>query len=427
MTRMVQKTTLVLVLALASFAARGETGAGGNDGVWPGFRGPGGGAVSRDTNTTVAWDIPAGKGLLWKADLPLSGAGSPIIWGDRVFLSGADTKGHGAIFAYDTKSGKLLWRGDVPLTGEPKIFDENTTLAAPTPVTDGKRVYAVFATGTIAAFNLDGSPAWTADLGLPDMQYGYASSPILHKNLLIVQFDQEAEGMAALVAYDTQTGKVAWRSKRSMGGSWCSPIVAETAKGPQIVVVSCGGVAAYEPADGNVIWTVKRESRDVVCTPVFTKGLVVASLGSSGTLAVRPDGRGDVTATHVVWENGDAGSDVASPVAFVDWVFVPGYALIALNAATGKKEAEFELNGTIYASPIVAGGKLYLVDRDGAVTIARADKTLGILGKTAIGEPVDATPAVANGCLFVRTHKRLICIKPAGGEAPGKTPPAGPN
>lgn len=426
MSGMTQVAALVIAMGLAPLAARAETGLGGNDGFWPGFRGPGGSAVSRDTNTSVAWDIPSGKGLLWKVDLPLPGAGSPIVWGDRVFLSGADTQGHGAVFAFEAKSGKLAWKGDVPLTGEPRIFDENTTLAASTPVTDGKRVYAVFATGAIAAFNLDGSPAWKDDLGVPELQYGYASSPVLHKNLLIVQFDQEAEGMAELIAYDTQTGKVAWRTKRAMGASWCSPIVAETAKGPQIVVVSCGGVAAYEPADGKEIWTVKRESRDIVCTPVFNNGLVVATLGSVGTLAIRPDGRGDVTATHVVWENGDAGSDVASPVAFGDGVFVPSYAVMALNAASGKKEAELELNGTVYASPIVAGGKLYLIDRDGAVTIAKADKTLGILGKTAIGEPVDATPAVANGCLFVRTHKRLIGIQPAGGDASGKTPQAGP-
>jgi outer membrane protein assembly factor BamB len=423
MKRIAYEMALVMTSAIASWAVGAETGM---NGIWPGFRGPCGSAVSPDTNTAVSWNIPGGTGLLWKADLPLPGAGSPIIWGDRVYLSGADTGGHGAVFAYDAKTGKLLWRGDVPLTGEPRIFDEHTTFAAPTPVTDGKRVYAVFATGAIAAFNIDGTPAWKADLGVPDLQYGYASSPVLHNNLLIVQFDQEAEGLAELVAFEAQTGKVAWRSKRSMGGSWCSPIIAETAKGPQLVVVSCGGVAAYEPAAGSVIWTVKRESSDVVCTPVFTKGLVVATLGSSGTLAVRPDGRGDVTATHVAWENGEAGSDVASAVAFGDWVFVPGYALMALNAATGKKEAELELNGTIYASPIVAGGKLYLVDRDGAVTIARADKTLGVLGKPAIGEPVDATPAVANGCIFVRTHKRLICIKSAGGEASGKASPAGP-
>lgn len=408
------KTALVMALAMASFLARGETVAGGNDGFWPGFRGPGGSAVSPASNPPAAGDI-SGTGLLWKADLPLPGAGSPIVWGDRVFLSGADTGGHGAVFAYEAKSGKLLWRGDVPLTGKPAIFDEHTTFAAPTPVTDGKRVYAVFATGAIAAFNTDGSPAWTADLGVPEIQYGYASSPLRYKNLLIVQFDQETEGEAALVAFDAETGKIAWRAKRALGTSWCSPAVFETAGGPQIVAASCGGVAAYDPKDGSEIWSVRQESRDIVCTPVFAKGLVIATLGSSGTIAIRPDGKGDVSATHVAWKNDDAGADVASPVAYGDWVFVPSYAMLCLSAADGKQAAECEVDGTYYASPVVAGGKLYLIDREGAVTILKADKTLAVLGKAAVGEPVDATPALAGGRLFVRSHKRLLCFRPAAG------------
>lgn len=405
---------MLLSAALAAFPARGEPAAGGNNAAWPGFRGPGGSAVSAETNPPSAGDLSGGKGLLWKADLPLPGAGSPIVWGDRVFLSGADAAGHGAVFAYEAKSGKPLWRGDVPLTGNPTIFDEHTTFAAPTPVTDGKRVFAVFATGAIAAFNMDGSTAWTADLGVPEIQYGYASSPLLYKNRLIVQLDQEAEGEAALVAFDAETGKIAWRAKRAMGASWCSPAVFETAKGPQIVTASCGGVAAYDPKDGSEIWRFKEESHDIVCTPVFTKGLVVATLAAEGTFAIRPDGRGDVTATHLAWKNDDASADVASPVAFGDWVFVPSYAVQCLSAADGKPAAECEVDGTYYASPFVAGGKLYLVNRDGAVTILKADKTLAALGKAAVGEPVDATPAVAGGRLFVRTHKRLLCFRPAG-------------
>jgi outer membrane protein assembly factor BamB len=238
----IQSKLLTAVLVLAGLAAKGQT-SGNGKAVWPGFRGGALQAVAADA-PAEGWALEGGKGLLWKIDLPLPGAGSPIVWGDHVFLSGADTKGHGAVFAYDAKSGKLLWRGEVPLTGEPKIFDEHTTFAAPTPVTDGKRVYAVFATGAIAAFNLDGSSAWTEDLDVPEIEYGYASSPALYKNLLIVQFDQEAEGEAALIAFATETGKTVWRAKRNMGPSWGSPAVIETGKGPQIVLVSREGVAA---------------------------------------------------------------------------------------------------------------------------------------------------------------------------------------
>lgn len=400
------------VLLLGVLLARGQQAGGGKGAAWPGFRGGAFQAVVAEG--PAGWEVQDGKGLLWKVDLPLPGAGSPVVWGDRVFLSGADTGGKGAVFAFEAKTGKLLWRGDVALKGQPKLFDEHTTFAAPTPVTDGKRVYAVFATGAIAAFDMDGKPAWTEDLGVPEIQYGYASSPVLHNNLLLVQFDQEAEDAAELVAFHADTGKVAWRTKRSMGASWCTPAVFETAKGPQIVLASCGGVAAYDPKDGSELWRFKQETHDIVNTPVFAKGLVIATLAGDGTFAILPDGRGDVTTTHLAWKNDDASADVASPVAYGDWVFVPSYALQCLSAADGKQAAECEVDGTYYASPLVAGGTIHLINRDGEMTLVKADKTLAVLGKAKIGEPVDATPAVAGGCLYVRTHKRLLCFRPAG-------------
>ncbi|OGV53292.1 MAG: hypothetical protein A2X45_17055 [Lentisphaerae bacterium GWF2_50_93] len=387
-------------------------------GGWTAFRGAGNLAVSPDTNTAVTWDVNGGKGILWKADLPLPGSGSAIVSGNNVMVCSA-AGNQGAIFCYDAKSGNLLWKGTVPLKGKPEVFEEETTTFAPaTPVTDGKRVFAIFATGTVAAFNMDGSTAWIADLGLPEINYGYVSSPVLYNNLLLVQHDQSDE-KAALVAFDAQTGKEAWRTKRSMGASWCSPGIVETAKGPQIILVSCGGVAAYDPKDGHEIWAVKNECNDIVPSPAFIKGLVIATNGKC-TLAIRPDGAGDVTKTHVAWRNDEAGSDVASPVASGDCVFVAATAVLCLNATDGKKVGEREVEGQIYASPVVAGGKLYLINRDGAAVILKADKTLEVLGKASFGEPVDATPAVSGGCLYVRTLKKLICIAPAGDVAAPK-------
>ena len=360
--------------------------------------------------------MKSGKGILWKADVPLPGSGSPIVFGDKVFVSGASGN-QGAIFCFDGKSGKLLWKGAVTLKGKPDLFEEETTTFAPsTPVTDGKRVFSVFATGAIAAFKLDGTAAWKADLGLPEISYAYASSPALYKNLLLAQYDQNDE-KAALVAFDTETGKEVWRTKRSMGASWCSPVVIETSKGPQIILVSCDGIAAYDPKDGLEIWVVKGKCSDIVPSPSFSKGLVIVTMGGSGTMAIRPDGAGDVTKSNVVWRNSEATSDVASPVAYGDGVFLPSNSVLCLSSVDGKKLGERELDGQFYASPIVAGGKLYLINRDGAATILKADKTMEVLGKAVFGEPVDATPAVSGGCVFVRTLKRLICVAPAGAEA----------
>jgi len=406
---------VLTVLALAVCSAMGEDAVKVAD--WPGFRGAGALAVAADANTAVAWDVKSGKGILWKADLALPGSGSVIVSGTNVIASGA-TGTEGGIFCFDIKTGKPLWKGSIPLKGKPEVFEEETTTFAPaTPVTDGKRVFAVFATGAISAFNMDGTAAWTADLGVPEITYGYVSSPVIYKNTLIVQHDQSDE-KAALVAFDTQTGKEAWRMKRSMGASWCSPIVIETSKGPQIILVSCGGVSSYDPKDGREIWIVKRESSDIVSSPAFVNGLVIATLGTKGTLAIRPDGAGDVTKTHVAWKNDDAGAEVASPVVSGDCVFVVSTSALCLNLADGKKIGEKELEGQFYSSMFVAGGKLYLINREGEVTILKADKTLEAVGKASFGEHLDATPAVSGGFLFVRTLKKLLCIGPASPSKP---------
>ncbi len=402
---------ILSVLALANFIVMGDDAVkAGAVSDWPAFRGTGGQPVSTDANTSISWDVKSGKGILWKSDVPLPGSGSPIIFGDKVFVSGAGGN-QGAIFCFDSKSGKFLWKGAVTLKGKPDLFEEETTTFAPsTPATDGKHVFAVFVTGVIAAFNLDGTAAWNTDLGLPEISYAYASSPALYKNLLIVQYDQSDE-KAAIAAFDTETGKEVWRTKRSMGASWCSPAVIETSKGSQIILVSCGGVASYDPKDGHELWTVKNECNDIVPSPTFSKGLVIVTYGK-GTIAIRPDGSGDVTKTHVAWRNEEAGSDVASPVAYGDGVFLPSNSVLCLSIVDGKKLGERELDGQFYASPIVAGGKIYFINRDGVATILKADKTMEVLGKTVFGEAVDATPAVSRGCIFVRTLKRLICIAP---------------
>ncbi len=410
---MVRNTGWMLaVMAISVCTAMGEDAVkAGAVSDWPSFRGAGAFAVSSDTNTSVAWDVKSGKGVLWKADLPLAGSGSVIVSGTNAIVTGASGT-EGGIFCFDVKTGKQLWKGTVPLKGKPDVFEEETTTFAPaTPVTDGRRVFAVFATGAIAAFNMDGTTAWNTDLGVPDMTYAYVSSPVLYKKLLLVQHDQSDE-KAALVAFDTETGKEVWRTKRKMGASWCSPIIIETEKGAQAILVSCGGVASYDPKDGHEIWSVRNECNDIVPSPAFSKGLVIVTTGKS-TFAIRPDGTGDVTKTHVAWRNEEAGSDVASPVAGGDMVFVVSTSVLCLSAADGKKIGECEVEGQIYASPVIAGGKLYLVNRDGAVAVVKADKTLEVLGKASFGEHFDATPAVSGGCLYVRTLKKLICIAPA--------------
>jgi len=386
--------------------------AAGSAGQWPAFRGPGTLAAVEDKNTAVTWNTKTGEGIRWKAEVPLGGSSSPILWGERVFLTGA-VEGQAAVFCFDAKSGKLLWRRDVRLTGKVQFMSKDTGYAAPTPATDGKRVFAVFATGDAAAFGLDGTPAWTMSLGVPDIPYGYASSPALFKELLLIQYDQESKegGKAVLVALDTQSGQAVWRAKRSFGPSWSSPLVIGTRGGPQIVATACNGVAAYNPADGSEIWAVLYESRDLAPSAGLAKGRVIVPIAGGGTLAVSPDGRGDVTKTHVAWLNEDACSEVPCPVGYGDWVFLVSYGkLMCLRAGDGKEVGSRDLDAQFWASPVVAGGKLYLVSREGKATILKAGPACEVVGEATLGEPVCATPAVAGGCLFVRTAKTLYCI-----------------
>ena len=375
---------------------------------WPGFRGPGGLATAGADKAPATAAAGIGR-VAWKAELSHNGNGSPIVWGERVFVTGADKK-QGVVYCFKTVTGEPVWRREVPLTGLAEPM-EDTGYAASTPVTDGKQVYAIFATGDVVAFDLDGKPAWQAQLGEHKAPYGYASSPVLHRNHLLVQYDQQEEGESALLALDVSTGKIGWRAKRNMGPSWSTPLVIGTRRGPQIIVCANNGIAAYAPEDGREILTVHCEAQDLVPVPTVAGGLIIAAMTDAGTLAISPDGDGDVTKTHVVWHNEDAVSYVPSPVGFGDLFFqLDDGKLTCHKAADGKEVGAMELDGEFYASPIVCEGALLLLDRDGAMTAVKAGPALKKIGARAVGRSGNASPAIAGNRLFVRTDKALVCL-----------------
>ncbi|MHC4890555.1 MAG: outer membrane protein assembly factor BamB family protein, partial [Planctomycetota bacterium] len=211
--------------------------------VWPRFRGPGGLGISASTNVPANWNGDSGEGILWKNKVPLPGYNSPIVWGDRVFLSGADANER-QVYCFDTLSGKLLWYGNVPYLApagaEPVEPGESTGFAAPTVVTDGRRVYAIFATGDVGCFDFSGKTVWARNLGLPDSSYGYASSLAMYRDLLLVQYDQGAaeDEKSKLIALNAFLGHTVWETKRPVPNSWTSPIVIEV--GGQHQIITCG-------------------------------------------------------------------------------------------------------------------------------------------------------------------------------------------
>ena len=385
---------------------------------WPTFRGPEGLGISAYTNIPTNWNGETGEGILWKSEVPLPGMNSPVVWNDRVFISGGDPN-QLQVFCYDTNSGSLLWTGNVKqifAESEEEPFDvmEDTGFAAPTVATDGQRVYAIFVTGIVACFDFEGNKVWEKDLGIPDSMYGYASSLAMYHNLLLIQFDQgDAEDeKSMMIALNGSTGRVVWRTKRPVSGSWTSPIVAKV--NDEFQLITCGDpwVIGYNPADGKELWRADCLGSDVAPSPIYSSGLVFAVKPYSKLIAIRPDGHGDVTETHIAWKISENAPDICSPVSNGELVFLltmDGY-LSCFKNSDGTKLWEQELDDYFLASPSFVDDKLYLLGDDGVMFIAEVEPEYKELAKCELGEKCQASPAFANGRIYIRGEKHLFCI-----------------
>ncbi len=387
---------------------------------WHRFRGPGGAGVSAYTNIPSQWDAKTGAGILWKAKVPVPGKNSPVLWQDRVFLSGGDPNAR-QVYCFDTKSGQLLWKGDVPVTqpreGKFEIM-EDTGYAASTVATDGRRVYAIFPTGDVAAFDFAGRRLWHKSLGIPDSAYGYASSLETYEKLVLIQYDQGdgKDGKSRLYALDGVSGQVAWEAKRSLPGSWTSPVVVDVAGRPQLITVANPLVVSYNPANGAELWRAECVAGDMAPSAIYAGDLVLAIEPYSRLVAIRPTGQGDVTKTHVAWKMEDGAPDICSPVSDGKYAYLLGSEglLMCCNLTDGKKVYEQELKADFRASPGIVGDRLYLLDLKGTMHIAQVGPEYKELGKCELGEECYASPAFADGRIFVRGAENLYCI----GQAP---------
>ncbi len=382
---------------------------------WPSFRGQYGRGVSEATNLPTDWDGPSGRGILWKTPTPLPGMSSPVAWGNKVYLTGATAEKR-EVYCYDLSTGTLLWQKETPATGtklSPNV-NQDTGYAASTPVTDGTSIYSIFANGDIAAIDHCSQIKWTADLGLPINRYGFASSLTLYKNSILIQYDNQTDkgGISKLIALDTTSGKQSWVISRPVTDSWPSPVLIQTVKGPQLITAANEWIIAYNPESGGELWRVKVNGTDSSASPIFAGGLVLASVAADRIYAIRPDGHGDVTSTHIAWQSETGISDVASPVSNGELMFsiTTSGALTCLEVATGKIIWEQSLEGEFYASPGLAGDRLYLVARSGQVFILKAGRQYVELGKANLGEPSAGSPAFINGKILIRGSNNLFCI-----------------
>jgi len=384
---------------------------------WPRFRGPGGLGISAYTNVPANWNGRTGEGILWKTRVPLPGYNSPVVWGDRVFVSGAN-QNQREVYCFDALSGKLLWQravSDVSAgKSEPPEVMEETGFAAPTVVTDGRRVYAIFANGDVGCFDFDGKKVWSRNLGAPDSSYGYASSLAMYRHLLLIQYDQGGveDEKSRLIALSIFSGKTVWQTKRPVPNSWTSPIVITIGDEHQIITCGDPWVIAYNPANGEELWRAECLGTDVAPSPIYANGQVFTVEPYTKLVAIRPNGRGDVTETHIAWSAEDGIPDICSPVSNGKLIFLltTEGTLTCYKVTDGSRLWENDLGKNFLASPSLVGDRLYLLSEQGVMFIVEAGTEYKELARCELGESCCASPAFADGRIYIRGTENLYCI-----------------
>ncbi len=375
---------------------------------WANFRGPGGLGISPSKAAPVAWDIKSEAGIRWHVPVPKPGFNSPILWGENIFLCGGD-KNSLAIFCYNIIDGELLWRSRVDDPNDKTLAEfrpqHDTGFAAPTMATNGRFVFAIFNTGLIAACDFNGNLIWTKNLGVPENHYGHSSSLIVFENLLIVQYDQSAN--ARLLALDTMSGSTVWRVKREII-SWSSPVLINFDGRCELIVTDCFSVTSFDPKTGVKYWQVDCLDGEHAPSPAFAADMLVVGNEYSQATGLR---LGKDT-PESVWEYYDDLPDAVSPLATDEFVFfVASYGVVTcLDIKSGELLWTHDYKKNIYASPILSGKNIYLLDRNGTMHIFSAAKEFKSIADLPLGRKAAATPVIIDGRIYVRMEKSLICI-----------------
>ena len=372
---------------------------------WPALRGPGNIGVATAESAPIAWDVESGEGILWKAEVPVPGFNSPIVWSNRVFVTGGDEEGL-EVFCYDADSGKELWTAVIESDAERPEVSEDTGFAAPTMTTDGERVFAIFATGDLAAFDLDGHRVWQKNLGMPDNPYGMGSSLISDGTRLFVQYDHYEN--QRVIALDGATGEPVWQTARRHI-SWATPSLIETEFGPQLILNDEEFVTAYDPATGKQLWQVACLGGEVAPSPAFNGKdiLFVASEYAQATALKLTAGE-----PKILWQYDEFLPDITSPLAAEERFYILTSAgdMICLDAQTGEVLWEQMVDEGFSSSPVLVGDRVYAIDLGGVVKIFEESGEYKEIASIEMGEPVYATPAFVGNRIYIRTEWDLYCI-----------------
>jgi outer membrane protein assembly factor BamB len=420
---------------------------------WPQWRGPLSNGISSESALPDRWS--ATENIAWKISLAGLGASSPIVWGDKVFVTsqtgsvpvqqgmkpqlarddqdlankeapigGRNMKSAAAgdevsliVEAFSRSDGSRLWKYSVPATGEFPQLNEKHNLATPTPVTDGKIIYALFGNGQLVALGMDGKPVWTRHLGKEYspflVSWGHGGSPALYKDALIVLCDHTPKSY--LLALDRNTGKERWKVDRGAGRvSHSTPFIVTGPTGDELIINSSERIDAYSPVNGELLWYTGSQRQTPVPSPVFHNGVIYLSRGyrNSDFMAIRPGGRGDVTSTNILWRTPGGASYVPSILYYDGLLYVTNEVGIVTcaDAETGKQVWRKRLGGIFFASPVAGDRKIYMVSETGETFVLSAGREPVILSQNNLDERLIASPAVSNGRIYLRSDGTLFCI-----------------
>lgn len=374
----------------------------------PSFRGAGGNGISGRKNIPVDWDGQSGKNVSWKVKIPLHGYNSPIIWGDKLFLSGANSSQR-EVYCLDRNTGSFLWTTQVSgIPGSPanapKVTDD-TGQAAPTLTTDGNRVFALFANGDLVALDMDGKQIWAKNMGSTGNHYGHASSLMLFQNILILQYDIKAS--PKIVGLSASTGEIIWETAHKVKISWASPIVVNTGNRFEIITVADPMVSSHDPKTGALNWELNCIFGEVGPSAAYADGVVYAVNEYARLVAIQLG-----ESPEILWESDEYLSDVPSPVATKDLLFMAtSYGvMVCYDAKSGEIVWEHEFDNGFYSSPMLVDGKIYLIDMAGIMHVMEAKNEFVLLGESPLGEKCMTTPTFAEGKIYIRGNEHLFCV-----------------
>jgi outer membrane protein assembly factor BamB len=422
-------------------------------GSWPSFRGPHASGIAEGQNLPDQWNGKTGENILWRTRIPGLAHSSPVVWGNRIFVTSAvssdpkasfrpglygdgdastdRSKHRWMIYALDKQSGKILWER-AAYEGEPREKRHiKATYANSTPATDGRIVVAWFGSQGLHAYDVNGRFLWKVDLGrldlgaydAPTYEWGTASSPIIWKDLVILQCDTQADSF--IIAFNANTGRAVWKTNRDEIPSWGTPTVATTSKGEELIANASNFIRGYDPRTGKELWRLGRSSKITAPTPIFADDMLVVVSGRGPErpiFVVKAGARGDLTLPEgktssdtIIWSRTGRGSYMPTPLIYngILYVLANNGTFDAYNLKTGEElyRQRLPLIGSGFsASPVASDGKIYLSNEDGEILVVSAGEKFNHIATNSMGELLMATPALSDGVMYVRSSSSLFAV-----------------